>query len=174
MHIARARDAGGRPRCRRQAHRLRVRAAALARSTSAWRRPRSAAAVVLPFLPLRPRRRRWRHQSREPRRGRGVSRTATGAGASAPAFWLPAPRISAPGLQRGRGAVVRHPREASGVWEGRRCGSTGRMGRRAVYGEVGGGQVGAGASAKGGGEKEENKAGALARPEVFVLWFGSI
>jgi hypothetical protein len=30
------------------------------------------------------------------------------------------------------------------------------------------------ASAKGGGEKEENKAGALARPEVFVLWFGSI
>jgi hypothetical protein len=41
-----------------------------------------------------------------------------GAGASARAFWVSAPRILALGLQQGREAVVRHPAEASGAWDG--------------------------------------------------------
>lgn len=41
-----------------------------------------------------------------------------GAGASARAFRVSAPRILALGLQQGREAVVRHPAEASGAREG--------------------------------------------------------
>ena len=61
-HRERTRCDGRRSRCRRQAHRLRVRAVTPGQSTSAWRRPCSAAAGVLLFLLLRLRLRRRRHQ----------------------------------------------------------------------------------------------------------------